>query len=81
MSIPEETQKTMRTKCKIDYCQNEIKYKAAELCAACYSRNRYWGNKTPTERMERAYRLAVYAAQMRSMDPGVVDLKARRRRR
>ena len=68
--------------CVTEHCENDVRYQDAGLCAACYSRARYWTKKTVTQRMRRQRQLKVLSAAMVAMDPSVrVATPSRKRRK
>ena len=67
-------------KCIVDGCPNDATPRT-DFCKACSSRNRYWLQKTPLERIERANRLARWSAGMRLLDPNVILVKQRKKRK
>lgn len=66
----------MSRNCSIEYCENEVTHKKADICTACYSSMYYWGKKkSPTDILTRKKKLRVYAARLAALQPALIPMK------
>ena len=68
-----------KKKCAVPGCGDEVRYKKAGLCNACYMGMHYWTGRTPTDIMHRQWQLDRLQSRMELISRRGKVVRLRRR--